>query len=277
MSAFGEADEQKGYLLTAVLFSSIAVILFLNAWARTRERVQPVEEKPVAIKDGLKSLNTLPWYLLMAVVVIVNLSITIKNQSTIFYMQYNLNRPDLTPTLLTVPNLFLLLSVVLSPMISKRMGKRNASLLGISVSLLGSILVVISNTSIPLLFVGTILNYLGLGIPAGLLGAMFADTVDYVEWKSKVRSTGLIYSASSIGIKMGQGFGGALGAGMMALGAYVPNVPQVASSLAAIRFNFAWAILIALILLAVVVYFYDVDKVYPRIAEDLKNRRSSAE
>lgn len=72
----------------------------------------------MAVRDGLKSINNLPWYLLLALVIIVNLSLTIKNQSTIYYTQYNLDRPDLTPTLLTVPSLFLLLTIVISPVFS---------------------------------------------------------------------------------------------------------------------------------------------------------------
>lgn len=275
VKTLGKTNPQQGYFLTAVLFSIIAVILFLNAFARTRERVQPVEEKPVAVKDGFKSLKSLPLFLLMVMVIISNLTFTIKNQSTIYYMQYNLNRADLTPALLTVPNLFMLVTIVISPFVSKRMGKRNASLLGIGITIVGSVIVLISGTSILLLFTGTIISFMGLGIPVGMFGAMFADTVDYTEWKSKVRSTGLIYSVSSIGIKMGQGLGGAIGAGVMAIGQYIPNVIQSESSLAAIRFNFAWCILFGVILLAVLLYFYRVDRLYPRILEDLKKRKEN--
>lgn len=273
VAAFGRGNSQQGFFLTAVLFAFVAVVLFINGWAHTRERVQPNNGKPVSVKDGIRSINTLPWYLLLALVVIVNLSLTIKNQSTIYYMQYNLNRPDLTPALLTLPNLFLLLAIVVSPTISKRMGKRNASLLGVFISIAGNILIVVANSSIPLLFAGTIISFLGLGIPAGLLGAMFADTVDYAEWKTGVRSTGIIYSASSFGVKMGQGLGGALGAMIMALGHYVPNAVQSVSALAAIRFNFVWSVLIAVIILAVLFYFYPVDKLYPQIQADLEMRR----
>jgi Na+/melibiose symporter-like transporter len=212
----------------------------------------------------------------MTMAIIFNLAATVKNQSTIYYMQYYLERPELTSSMLTVPNLFLLLTLVLAPLISKRMGKRNSSLLGMGVSVLGSLLVLVSGRSVPLLFAGSIVTALGLGIPFGILGAMFADTVDYLEWKSGVRSTGLVYSASSIGIKMGQGLGGALGAAVLALGHYVPNVVQSASSLAAIRFNYAWVALIAVLLLAVALYFYRVDQVYSQIQEDLKARRASA-
>jgi GPH family glycoside/pentoside/hexuronide:cation symporter len=105
------------------------------------------------------------------------------------------------------------------------------------------------------LFTGTIISFMGLGIPAGLLGVMFSDMVDYIEWKSGVRSTGIVYSVSSIGIKAGQGLGGALGAAVMALGNYIPNVVQSASSLRAIQFDFSWVILIAVVLLWLAVYF----------------------
>ena len=276
VSAFGQSDPQKGFLLTAILFSAIAVLLFLNAWARTRERVTPVSDKPVPVWEAFKSVNHLPWYLMMAVSIIFNLCATIKNQSTIYYMQYNLGRPDLTSSLLTLPNLFLIVSLVLSPLISKKMGKRNASLLGLGISIIGCALVAASGPNITLLFSGSIVTALGFGIPFGVSGAMFADTVDYIEWKSGVRSPGLIYSASSIGIKVGQGLGGALGAAVMEFGHYVPNVVQSATSLAAISFNFVWATLIAVIVMAVILLFYPVDRLYPTILKELKERHSSS-
>jgi GPH family glycoside/pentoside/hexuronide:cation symporter len=276
VSAFGKSDPKQGFLLTAILFSSIAVLLFLNAWARTRERVQPVNKEPAPVKQALKSLNQAPWYILMAILIIVNLASTMKNQSTIYFMQYNVGRLDLASTMLTLPSLFMILSLVLSPAISKKMGKRNTSILGFGISALGCLLVIVAGKNIPLLFTGSIVLTLGFGLPFGVIGAMFADTVDYVEWKSGVRSTGLVYSASTISIKMGQGLGGALGAAVLAIGHYVPNVVQSASSLAAISFSFSWAALIGIVIGAVALFFYPVDKLYPTIVEDLKARREEA-
>jgi GPH family glycoside/pentoside/hexuronide:cation symporter len=276
VSAFGKSDPKQGFLLTAILFSSIAVLLFLNAWTRTRERVQPVNKEPAPVKQALKSLNQAPWYILMAILIIVNLASTMKNQSTIYFMQYNVGRLDLASTMLTLPSLFMILSLVLSPAISKKMGKRNTSILGFGISALGCLLVIVAGKNIPLLFTGSIVLTLGFGLPFGVIGAMFADTVDYVEWKSGVRSTGLVYSASTISIKMGQGLGGALGAAVLAIGHYVPNVVQSASSLAAISFSFSWAALIGIVIGAVALFFYPVDKLYPTIVEDLKARREEA-
>ncbi|MHC1740375.1 MAG: glycoside-pentoside-hexuronide (GPH):cation symporter [Anaerolineaceae bacterium] len=277
VSALGKSNAKQGFLLTAILFSSIAVMLFLNAWARTRERIQPINKKPAPVIKAFKSLNQAPWYILMAVLIVVNLALTMKNQATIYFMQYNVGRSDLTSAMLTVPNLFMILTLILSPLISKKMGKRNASLLGFGITVLGSILVVAAGKNVPLLFAGSVVTALGFGIPFGLIGAMFADTVDYVEWKSGVRSTGLVYSATTISIKMGQGLGGALGAAVLALGNYIPNVIQSASSLAAISFSYVWVALIGVVIGGVVLCFYRVDKLYPTILEDLKTRREAAE
>ncbi|MBE0687984.1 MAG: MFS transporter [Anaerolineaceae bacterium] len=276
VSALGGTNPKQGFLLTAILFSSIAVLLFLNAWARTRERVLPINKKPVPVRQALKSLNQGPWYLLMAVLIIVNLVSTMRNQSTIYFMQYNVGRPELTSAMLTIPNLFMIISLVFSPLISKKIGKRNAGVLGFGVSVLGSLLVVVAGSNVPLLFAGSIVLTLGIGLPFGVIAAMFADTVDYIEWKSGVRSTGLVYSASTISIKMGQGMGGALGASVLALGHYVPNVIQSASSLTAIQFNFSWAALIGVTVGGVVLIFYQVDKLYPTIQADLTARREAA-
>lgn len=276
VSAFGKSSPQQGFLLTAILFSSIAVVLFLNAWARTRERVQPVNQQPTPVAQSLKSFNQVPWYVLIGVLIIVNLAATMKNQSTIYYMQYNIGKPELTSAMLTVPNLFMILSLLLSPAISKKMGKRNASLVGLGISTLGCLLVLLAGQNIPLLFAGSIVTMLGFGIPFALIGAMFADTVDYIEWKSGVRSTGLVYSATTISIKMGQGLGGALGAAVLGLGHYVPNIVQSPASLLAIQFNFTWAVLIAVAISAVILFFYPVDVLYPTILEDLKARREQA-
>ena len=212
----------------------------------------------------------------MVILIIVNLVATMRNQSTIYFMQYNVGRPDLSSAMLTLPNLFMVISLVLSPLISKKMGKRNAALLGFGISALGCLLVVFAGANVPLLFAGSIVLTMGFGIPFGVIGAMFADTVDYIEWKSGVRSTGLVYSATTVSIKMGQGLGGALGAALLALGHYVPNVVQSASSLAAIKFSFSWAALIGIVIGGALLLFYPVDKLYPTILAELNARRDAA-
>lgn len=273
INRLGHGDERKGFFLTSLVYGIAAAALLINGWARTKERVKVDEGKPIPVKQGLKSVLNLPWLLLLVIAIVANLCNAIRSTSTLYYLRYYLGRPDLLSTLLTVPSIFGILMIILSPLLAKKLGKRNASLIGIGISIVGSVIVIVSGKNISLLLIGTILTYMGLCIPVGLLGAMFADTVDYTEWKSGVRSTGLIYSACSMGVKAGQGVGGALGAIILTLGNYVPDVVQSPSSLAAIKFNYAWVGVIASVLMFVLLYFYKVDKLYPQIIYDLENKR----
>lgn len=83
----------------------------------------------------------------------------------------------------------------------------------------------------------------GIGIAAvqSLMWALPADTVEYGEWKSGVRTEGTNYAALSFTRKVGQGIGGALAAYGIGLGGYVAHSPtQSPAALDAIRHITGW-------------------------------------
>jgi glycoside/pentoside/hexuronide:cation symporter, GPH family len=73
-----------------------------------------------------------------------------------------------------------------------------------------------------------------------LLWAMFADVVDYAEWKTGRRTTGVIYATIMFGLKAGLSLGGAMAGKLLNLYGYVPNVPQTAQALLGIRMTIAF-------------------------------------
>lgn len=116
-----------------------------------------------------------------------------------------------------------------------------------------------------------------MGVGAGLIFAMMADTVDYGEWKSGVRAQGLLYSAASFGVKVGMGLGGALGGVILSMGGYVANsTAQPESALAAISFNYLWAPIIGQIIMITLLLFYRLDKDQPVMMRELEERRNSS-
>lgn len=116
-----------------------------------------------------------------------------------------------------------------------------------------------------------------MGVGAGLIFAMMADTVDYGEWKSGVRAQGLLYSAASFGVKVGMGLGGALGGVILSMGGYVANsTAQSESALAAISFNYLWAPIIGQIIMITLLLFYRLDKDQPVMMRELEERRNSS-
>ena len=103
---------------------------------------------------------------------------------------------------------------------------------------------------------------------------MLADTVEYNEWKTGIRAEGLVFSANSIGIKIGTGFGAASLGWILAFFGYVSksNVqPELA--IQGIRVMFLYVPLVVYAILAVILTFYKLDREYDTVIADLEKRR----
>jgi Na+/melibiose symporter-like transporter len=68
-----------------------------------------------------------------------------------------------------------------------------------------------------------------------LVWAMFADVVDYSEWITGRRATGLVFAAIVFGLKAGLSLGGAIAGWLLSAFGYQPNVQQTDHALWGIR------------------------------------------
>jgi GPH family glycoside/pentoside/hexuronide:cation symporter len=277
VKAFGGGDEAKGFLVTMVLFSGIALLLFLNMFANTKERVKAIDEKPLPMREGAKALKgNVPWLIMLLLSLFLWITTSIQGQTSIYYMTYYMKKPELIPIVNSM-QLLMIFSMVIAPFVVKKIGKRNTIIIGSMVSIVGYIIAIIGGNalSVPILLIGLLISGLGMGVGAGLIFAMMADTVDYGEWKSGVRAQGLLYSAASFGVKVGMGLGGALGGVILSMGGYVANsTAQSDSALAAISFNYLWAPIIGQIVMIILLMFYRLDKDQPIMMRELEERRN---
>lgn len=276
VEAFGKGDMQKGFQSTMILFAVIAVVMFFTTFANVRERIKPKEDKKVSVKEGMKAIKgNGPWLITLLLNFVFWVGMTVRNQTAVYYLQYNVGREDLIAAFVPMGYIAMLLAIAVSPMISKRVGgKRNTFIIGNVIALVGVFVMAAAGVSnVGMLFAGYFIVGFGTGFGAGLLFAMMADTVDYGEWLSGVSAQGLLYSASSFGVKLGMGIGGALGALILSVGNYVPGEAQVQSALNAIKFDFIWVSAIAIVLLTVLLFFYNLDKKYDQVKKDLDQRR----
>jgi glycoside/pentoside/hexuronide:cation symporter, GPH family len=279
VKAFGGGDQAKGFLVTMILFSSIALLLFLNMFANTKERVKAIDEKPLPMREGVKALKgNVPWLIMLLMSLFLWITTSIQGQTSIYYMTYYMKKPELIPIVNSM-QLLMIFSMVIAPFIVKKIGKRNTIIIGSVVSIIGYLIAITGGNalSVPVLLAGLLISGLGMGVGAGLIFAMMADTVDYGEWKSGVRAQGLLYSAASFGVKVGMGLGGALGGVILSMGGYVANsTAQSESALAAISFNYLWAPIIGQIIMITLLVFYRLDKDQLVMMRELEERRNSS-
>lgn len=269
----GQGNQQRGFFLTILIFSIIAVILLLNTFFNTRERVGNVQ-KVVRLKDSVKAMKrNWPWMIMILINFIYWMAMTMKNQTTVYFFKYNLNREDLVPIIMALA-FGSLLTLLITPAVASRLGKRNTMVMGLIVAIVGQVIMGFGahSLSISIIIVGVVINAFGTGFISGLLSVMLADTVDYGEWKNGIRAQGLLTSASSFGAKFGMGIGGALTAGILSMGGYQANQTQTAAALSAIEFNFIWIPIVGFAIAGIALLFYRADKLEKTYLKELEER-----
>ncbi len=103
-----------------------------------------------------------------------------------------------------------IISIMFAPLLAKKFGKKNVCIAGFILMIVNSFLCyMVQPTDIGLLLGLTITGSLFYGPTIPLVWAIFADVVDYGEWKLGRRATGMVFATIGFGLKAGLAFGGA--------------------------------------------------------------------
>ncbi len=276
VKAFG--DGAAGWQRTFMLFGGIATVLFLITFAVTKERVKPVSQEAkndVPFKEGFKALKVnYPWMTLVALAVVVFIGQGLFG-SFIYYAQYILGNDSHVSLMMMAMTIPMILGMIgMTPFI-KKFGKRNVGLVGSAIAVIGQIVMISSPMNFTVILVGMAIKGIALAPLAGTVFAMVADTIEYGEWKSGVRTEGLVYSAASFGTKVGSGLGVALIGWTLAAGGYVGGAEvQAPEALNAIKILFLYVPIGLAIAQFVLLMMYKLDKQYPQIVEELHHRNN---
>ncbi len=97
--------------------------------------------------------------------------------------------------------------------IVKKYGKKEASVFGTIISLVGGVIMLIFptissvKTSLVVYLLGLVIYGIGMGVYTCVSWAMMGDAIDYNEWKFGTREEGTVYSLHSFFRKLAQGIG----------------------------------------------------------------------
>ncbi|MFE7083581.1 MFS transporter [Priestia megaterium] len=271
VKAFG--GSKQGWSFTMAIFSIVGMVLFLFTFKTTKERVKPtVVTKEIPFKSGVKALFRNKYWIIMvvfAVVFFINWSLS--SGMNIYYAKYVLNNNDLVGIIgMTTLMPMLIGYLFLAPFI-KRFGKRNIALVGSVLLILGSVVISLDPTNLTMVIVGLIIKAIGNTPIMGTIFAMLADTIEYGEWKTGLRTEGLVYSAGSFGTKVGTGVGTAVIGWGLALGGYVGGQTMISdSALTSIKWLYIYVPIILSVMQIIVLAFHNLDKQYSKIIKDLQ-------
>ena len=163
-----------------------------------------------------------------------------------------------------------------NPMLVSKYGKRKVLIGAFVLSIVGRAIVGAGGTNIPIVLIGVALHGLALGPIYSDVFAMTPDIVDYGEWKTGVRSEGLVTCCVSFGMKVGLGLGGAVGTWVLALGGYIGTAEvQTASAVSAIQFGFGYLSAILSVICLIIILMMNIDKDIEQIQKDLTAKHAN--
>jgi GPH family glycoside/pentoside/hexuronide:cation symporter len=130
----------------------------------------------------------------------------------------------------------LIIVILLSPSLSRKMGKKAVAVTGFSLTALASAAFYLPGpTNIGAMILLSVLWSVCYAPTIPLCWAMFADVADYSEWKNNRRATGIVFATIGFALKAGLSIGSASLLWLLSMYGYVANQPQSARTIEGIR------------------------------------------
>lgn len=273
---------QAQYIFAATVFSLAGLFCMYLCYRGTRERY--IEDKPKPVNPGEKS-GVLASFRAIAgngplfVLCIANLctltAFNVKLAIQVYYTQYVLNDPILLSYMGFFSMGCIFLGVFIMPAAVRRFGKKTVYVGGLVIWAVGDLLNYFVGGT-PLTFVlYSCLAFFGSAFVNSLNWALVAETVEYGEWKTGVRSEGTVYTGFTFFRKVSQGIAGFFPGWMLTQIGYVPNVVQSDSTQEGLRqLIFIYPCALAVITIVAMLFFYKLnEKLYVTIVREIEERR----
>lgn len=267
--------DQKAWITVTVIYALVAMVMLLACFLGCRERVH-LSETPEQIKVPLRvsmrcMLRNKYWRLVALMFLAWAVYFTLNSTMLTYYAQYELGNNELMGIISIaekVPSIFI--AIAIAPFI-KRLGKRNLALIGSFVTLIGAAVILVRPHDLTFVLSGAVLKGLGGGAVGALIFSLLADTIEYGHWLTGVRSEGLLYSASSVGYKIGGGLTNAVIGIVMEFAGFSGTAEQIADSAhRAISTLYLIVPFIAWGMMAVFLWRYKLDREYAQVVEELQ-------
>jgi len=273
---FGKGDDAKGFQLTMGVFCTLAVIFFFITFFTTKERVKPDPKQRTSLKLDIRDLIHNPaWLAIVFLTIFIFVYLSLRGAMTPFYFKYYVGREDLLGKFNFLGMIVTLACILLAKPLAIRFGKRNTFLVCLFLTaVFATAYLFIPRDAIVAMFVFQVFVSGCYAPTIPMLWAMMADVADYGEWKTGRRATGMTFSATTFGLKMGLSIGGALTGWLLSYYGYIANQPQTEFTLKGIRWMMSIIPAIPFFIGVAILFLYKIDKhTEIQMTEELVERR----
>jgi len=278
MVAFlGHGNNALGYQLTMGSFLTLSIVLFLIAFAVTKERIQPAPSQKSSIGQDLSDLmKNGPWITLFLVTVFYFTALLMRGNVMLPYFESCAGNKLLFSWFNGFGLTALLVGVACSTALTKRFGKR--ALFFWSMLITGILCIVLfflpPTATVPIISLEVVRQF-AFGCSGPVLWAMMGDVADFGEWKMGRRATATVTAGVVFALWVGVALGGAIAGWLLSLYGYDQHLAvQSDHALLGIRLVASVYSGAAFLAAAVCLIFYGINmQLNLTISHDLSERR----
>ena len=194
-----------------VVLTGLGVLMFLACFAATKERVVQASSQTGTLAHDVKLLlKNDQWRVVAALNLVLFAALVIEDSAAIYYLTWYVGREDLIGPFLTLGMVSSMIGAISAGPLTRRLSKAAAySVLQLVVVGVSIVLFLTGPRQIIPLFMLYAAQQFFTQMASPILWSMTADTVDYGEYRTGRRITGLTFSSALLSLKLGTAIGGA--------------------------------------------------------------------
>ena len=277
--------DRGAWVKVSFVFAGIAIALLLFCFFGTKERVNfdHIEEKQETKRSNKESFKVMfknkYWFLCLGLWGVMVLTSTVNSTMLSYYCKYILGNAIYVSQIYMAEQIAMIICILfITPAIVKYIGKRNATMYGMFLVIAAQLILLTNPHSVGLITGLSVLKGIGYGPLWGSIFAMLADTCEFGQWKFHYRNDAFLFSAGSIGSKVGGGIAvGMVGVILSAAGYDGTLAVQTTASLDAIYKVYIFLPILLAVVQVVFCLLYDLDKKLPTIVQELAEREARGE
>ena len=229
------------------------------------------EEHKLTFLQSFKLLLKNKYYIVICVTYILTQIYASLIGIGTYYTKYILGNEEIFSDLSLAINITMVVALVVLPAVIEKMrGMYKLNMFGYMLAIVGRAGVMVAGYagSVPLMLVFTAVSTLGIAPLQGDMNALIASCSEYTTLTTGQRLDGMMFSCSSLGIKIGGAFGTAICGWLLDAAGYAENVAtQNAATTGMLQFLYLWAPIIICALVLGLLYFLKVEKANKKLLE----------
>ena len=229
------------------------------------------EEHKLTFAKSFKLLLKNKYYVVICLTyILTQLYASVIGMGT-YYAKYILGDETLFSDLSLAINITMVVALVALPWVIKKMrGMYRLNMIGYLIAAAGRVGVMLAGYmgSVPLMLVFTAISTLGIAPLQGDMNALIASCSEYTTLTTGHRIDGMMFSCSSLGIKIGGAFGTAICGWLLDATGYVENaVNQSAATVGMLHFLYLWMPIIISVAVFFLISLLRVEKANNKLLE----------